>query len=206
MHVKLLALVLAASSTAAFGATVRPYAESTYGNAGPDVVREVESFEGFAGQAMSPLPASVPSGTGSPTGVIPCTASLVTTTTAAIYIQRDASPGQALWICTLGSDGVTYAWVQRPSAIATATTTTFAAQAFLLGGCTSTLTVAISGAVVGTNTATASPIFATAPAATNPGLLNLSAWVSASGIISVQGCAFGTLTTMPAFQAKVLMY
>jgi hypothetical protein len=155
--------------------------------------------------------ATIPAGNGSPTSQtppMPCDMSHASSSSGSVYLDRSITVGNAVWKCTLLTDGITYQW-NAPfvsPVLGTATTGTFASQSYLLSGCTSVLTVTIAGATVGTNAVTASPIYATAPTATNPGLLNVTAWVSSANTISVQGCATGVLGTMPAFTAKVLMY
>lgn len=136
-------------------------------------------------------------GTGSPTA--PCVASLQ----GQIYVQTDSTIGR-IWVCD-NSTG-SWAWDHLLSAVqGIATTGTITGGTFILGGCTTTTTVTIAGATVGTNTATASPIYVTAPTG-NQGLFNLTAWVSAANTVSIQGCSLGALSGVPNFLAKVLLY
>jgi hypothetical protein len=161
-------------------------------------------------QVLSSAPATIMAGTGTPTAnSIPCNVGVASATSTSLYNQRDITTGNSVWKCSLLPDGVTYAWQAPFSApvLAIATTGTFAAQAFLLSGCTAILTVNITGAAQG-NAFTVGPIFATAPTAgTNIALLNVVAWFSGTaGVVNVQGCASGVLGVIPAFTAKVQMY
>jgi hypothetical protein len=156
---------------------------------------------------VSPTPATTLAGNGSPTSnSITCGIGLASTASATLYVDDSVTTGNAIWKCAT-PDGVTFNWVQPfvSPVLAVATTGTFASQSFLLGGCTSVQTVTISGATVGTNAATASPIFTSAPTV-NIGPLNTVAWVSAANTVSVQACALAALSTIPSFQAKVLLY
>lgn len=145
------------------------------------------------------IPAISLSGTGSPASSINCNAASGNIQ----YIQTDATSGR-LWICDFSTGS--WAWDHMLNTlVGTATTGAITAGSFILGGCTSIVTVTVAGAVVGTNSAAASPVFATAPTG-NVALLNIIAWVSAANTVSVQGCAIGTLGSVPNFTAKVLVY
>ena len=156
---------------------------------------------------ISPLPSTSQAGTGSPIGIFACDSTVVTSTTATIYIQRNALPGQALWTCSLNMDN-TYSWVQRPAAIASATgSTLMAAGAFSLAGCASTIySMPLPGAVVGSNGIFMTPIYTTAPTATNPGFLYLPGWVSAANTASFQICSLGILPNYPSFYPRAFLY
>jgi hypothetical protein len=173
------------------------------------IVTTMQHTERTAHAQVSSTPATVPAGADTPLNLgIPCTAGMASSTTGSMFIQTNIKTGNRIWNCFQDPVSGTPGWVAPFSSpvLATATTGTFAAQAFILGGCTSIQTVTVPGAVLGTNTATASPIFATAPTG-NVALLNVVGWVSAANTISVQGCASGTIVgTTPAFTAKVLMY
>lgn len=160
-------------------------------------------------QTVSPMPSTVLSDIGAPTGTYSCTASMAAPKSAVIYIQRDAAAGQALWVCSLASDGVTYVWVQRPSAIATGQTAAIgggslpALSALLTvdQNCTSG-TATIPGASPTTNTASANPIG-------NPGngSLNITAYVSSVNTVTVKVCNVSLLTTTPnSVPYKVFLY
>lgn len=156
--------------------------------------------------------ATIPAGIGDPRALatpLVCTKDMASSVSTSLYDDRSITVGNSIWKCKLGTDGSTYAW-QAPflsPVLGVSTTAQFASQSFLLSGCTTTLSVTISGATVGTNAATASPIFVSAPTAgTNVALLNVVAWVSSANTVSVQGCASGILGTIPAFTAKVLLY
>lgn len=154
--------------------------------------------------------APILAGIGTPaTNNKPCNSNTASATSSSLFDQRDILTGNSVWKCKLGTDGVTFAWVAPFVApiIATATTSTFASQSYLLSGCTAIQTVSVAGATQ-TNGFNTAPIFATAPGAgTNIGLLNIQAWYSGTGTtVNVQGCASGVLGTIPAFSVKVQMY
>jgi hypothetical protein len=148
--------------------------------------------------ATTGLPAPQLSGLGAPSGLYTCNLA----TNNLEYIQRDANPSQRVWLC-LTADGVTYAWDNLKGPIAIATSGTVTTGALLLGGCSPVVTVTMSGATVGTNAVVASPIWTAIPA--NPGLFNITAWVSAANTVSIQACALATLSSA-SFTSRVLLY
>lgn len=149
--------------------------------------------------ATTGLPAPQLSGTGSPSANYTCNAASANVS----YIQTDATNGR-LWLCDNSSGSL--AWDHLLTPIQNiATTGTITAGSFILGGCTAVTTVTVTGAVVGTNAALAAPIYVSAPTGSQ-GLFNLTAWVSATNMVSVQGCALGVIGTVPNFTAKVFLY
>lgn len=120
-----------------------------------------------------------------------------------MYVQTDATNGR-IWLCDQSSGDWGWDHLISPM-VATALTTSITGGSFILGGCTSVKTVTVTGAIVGTHAAMAAPIYASAPSG-NIGLFNITAWVSAANTVSVQGCAIGTLGSIPNFTAKVFLY
>ena len=150
-------------------------------------------------QASTGIPAPMLYGSGTPDTNYACNASTANLT----YIQTDASTGR-LWICDNSTGALAWEHLMAPF-LGSATSGTITGGAFILGGCTATTTVTVSGATVGVNSALAAPIWATAPVG-NMGLFNLTAWVSAANTVTIQGCAIGVLGSVPSFKAKVFLY
>lgn len=153
--------------------------------------------------AQTGMPSPQLTGNGAPSALFTCNAS----TANLSYLQLDATNGR-MWLCDNSTGSLAWEQLFSPiKGVATTGTITGGTTLNLLGGgCLTTATVTMAGAVVGTNSATASPIFATAPTATNIGLLNVTAWVSAANTVSVGACSAGLISTVPNFQAKVLLY
>lgn len=139
------------------------------------------------------------SGAGAPSSLYTCNIAIA----GVSYIQTDSTNGR-LWLCDNSSGSLAWDHQINPT-IATATSGTITGGSFILGGCTAITSVTIAGATIGANAAVATPIYVSAPTG-NQGLFNLTAWVSAANTVTVQGCALGILSSVPNFQAKVLLY
>lgn len=162
-------------------------------------VSTVAIYAQITNQATTGIPAPQLSGTGVPSTNFTCNVQNANLT----YIQLDATTGRT-WICDFATGS--WAWDHLVSPITAVTGGSLVSVGSLLaGGCGSIVTVTVSGAVVGTNSATVSPVFQSAPSG-NIGLLNVVAWVSAANTVSVQACSIGILSSVPSFFPRILLY
>jgi hypothetical protein len=118
------------------------------------VLMNIERFDSHKAYAQqnSPTPATIMSGSQTPTAAgILCGPGQASTSSASLYNQTGVS-GNSIWKCAT-NDGTTYAW-QAPFVAATPTilgsTASFGGAALLLGG-NVTADAAVAGATVGSN-------------------------------------------------------
>ncbi len=156
----------------------------------------------IAGAPSVNVQAASLSGTGAPSAACNATTNLNNG-----YLQTDAVAGNWHWMCAYNSTSAAYGWVQLFSPLGIGATGKLTAGNLAAGACQA-VTATVTGAVAGTNTASAQPLGLETASAATAAVLTVKAYVLSANTVSVYVCNESAVTaaTVVAVAYKVQVW